>query len=257
MSIRLLFVYLLIFFITGCSFSEEEKDLRKVAANGLSPKSLYETAEGSIKSGSLDKGIEEYELILAAYPNSKYAIQARLDIAYNLFKQKKYNRATIELEKFIKKHPNIASTPYAYYLRGIIAEEKSSSILDDLITDNAQRDVESVKDAYLYFIELIETYPDSTYSTDASAKLVGLKNTLARHEFYVALYYTDIKSHIAAINRCKFVIENYPNSASIPDALHLMAYNYDIINVDKLAIDTRKILTSNFPTYVARYSVKK
>ena len=52
-------------------------------------------------------------------------------------------------------------------------------------------------------------------------------NTLARHELYVAIYYTKIGSHIAAINRSKFIIENYPNSSSIPDGLDLMAYNYD------------------------------
>ena len=61
--------------------------------------------------------------------------------------------------------------------------------------------------------------------------LAKLKNILARHEFYVAhLLYTEIGSYIAAINRSKFIIENFPNSASIPDALDLMAYNYDQIN---------------------------
>ena len=100
---------------------------------------------------------------------------------------------------------------------------------------------------------MIETFPDSKYSEDAKAKLVVLRNTLARHEFYVALYYTDINSNIAAINRCKFVIENYPNSASTPDTLHLMAYNYDIINAQQLAIDARKILNSSYPNYSPSY----
>ena len=86
---------------------------------------------------------------------------------------------------------------------------------------------------------------------------MGLRNTLARHEFYVAIYYTEIDSHIAAINRSKFIIENYPNSASIPDGLHLMAYNYDKINANELAIDARKVLSSSYPNYSPGYSVKK
>ena len=137
------------------------------------------------------------------------------------------------------------------------AEKKSSSILDKLITDSAQRDVESVRDAYDYFIELIEVFPNSKYSEDAKTKLAILRNTLARHEFYVALYYTDISSNIAAINRCKYVIENYPNSASIPDGLHLMAYNYDKINANELAIDARKVLSSSYPNYSPGYSIKE
>ena len=125
-----------------------EKDNIKLVADGLTPKELYEKAEDKVDSGLIEQAIEEYQLILASYPNSKYAIQARLDIAYNLFKQKKYNRAIIELDNFIERYPDIAPTPYAYYLRGVIAESKSNSILDNIVTDNAQRDVSSVKDAY-------------------------------------------------------------------------------------------------------------
>ena len=85
--------------------------------------------------------------------------------------------------------------------------------------------------------------------------LARLINTLARHELYVAIYYTKIGSHIAAINRSKFIIENYPNSSSIPDGLDLMAYNYDQINATKLASDIRIVLSSSYPNYSKNYSI--
>jgi outer membrane protein assembly factor BamD len=250
-------ILLLVFLslLTGCSLFGGGEDSRKLVANGLSPKVLYDSAEDKINSGLIDQAIEQYELILASYPGSKYSTQARLDIAYQLFKRKKYNRAILELNTFIQKYPDLPSTPYAYYLKGVVAEEKSSSILDKIVTDSAQRDVESVREAYLYFIQLIDTFPDSKYSLDASQKLVKLRNTLARHEFYVALYYTEIGSYIAAINRSKYIIENYPNSSSIPDAIHLMAYNYDEINIKKLASDARKILAASYPNYSLNYSI--
>ena len=257
MSSRLILTLPVMFFLIGCSIFGNDKDKIKLVADGLTPKELYEQAEDKVDAGSIEQAIDQYEIILASYPGSKYAIQARLDIAFNLVKQKKYNRSIITLNQFIDKYPDIPATPYAYYLRGVAAEKKSSSILDKLVTDRAQRDVESVREAYSYFVELIEAFPDSKYSKDAKSKLVILRNILARHEFYVALYYTDISSNIAAINRCKFVIENYPNSASIPDALHLMAYNYDIINADQLAIDARKILISSYPGYSPNYSIKQ
>ena len=255
MNIRIVFASFLLF-LTGCSSFLGDEDNKKLVADGLTPKELYEQAEDKLDSGLIEQAIDQYEMILESYPGSKYAIQARLDIAYNLLKQKKYNRAIIYLDQFIERYPNIAPTPYAYYLRGVVAETKSSSILDRLITDSAQRDVESVREAYRYFVELIETFPDSKYAEDAKTKLVVLRNTLARHEFYVALYYTDIRSNIAAINRCKYVIENYPNTASTPDVLHLMAYNYDIINADQLAQDARKVLSSSYPSYSPNYSIK-
>ena len=244
-----------LFFLTGCSPFGGDKESRKLVAKGLTPKTLYEQAEDMVDAGSLDQAIDQYQLILSSYPGSKYAIQARLDIAYNLYKRKKYTRAIIELDKFIEKYPNIPSTPYALYLKGIIAEDKSKSILDKLITDSAQRDVKSVRDAYDFYTQLIDDFPNSKYSIDAAKKLMKLKNTLARHEFYIALYYTNSGSHIAAINRSKFIIENYPNSSSIPNSLDLMAYNYDKINAPNLASDIRKVLSSSYPNYSKNYSI--
>ena len=255
MNKSLIPLFAFFFLLSGCSPFGGDKESKILVANGLSSKALYEEAEEKINAGSIGQGIKQYKTILESYPGSKYAIQARLDIAYNLYKQKKYNLSILELNQFIEKYPNLPSTPYAYYLKGVIAEAKSSSILDKLVTDSAQRDVESVRDAYSYYIDLISIFPDSKYSEDASKKLLNLRNTLARHEFYVALYYSRIGSHIAAINRSKFIIENYPNSLSIPDSLHLMAYNYDQINASKLASDIRIVLSSSYPNYSKNYSI--
>ena len=240
--------------LSGCSIFGGEKESRSIA-EGHTPKVLYELAEDNFSSGSIEQGIGQLEVILAAYPSSKYAIQARLDIAYNLFKRKKYNRAILELNEFIERYPALPSTPYAYYLRGVIAEEKSSSILDKIITDSAERDVQSVREAYNYFSLLIDAFPNSKYSEEASKKLVTLKNILARHEFFIALYYTNNGSHIAAINRSKYIIEHYPYSPSVADGLHLMAYNYDVINALKLAQDARTILYASYPNYTPNYKI--
>ena len=254
MTKPLIFLFISLLLLSSCSPFGKDNQIKTVA-EGLSPKALYAIAEDQVDAGSIDQAIDQYELILVSYPGSKYAIQARLNIAYNLYKRKKYDRAIIELDKFIDMYPGLPSTPYAYYLKGVIAEEKSSSILDRFVTDSAQRDVQSVRDAYGFYNQLINAFPDSKYSEEVENKLTKLKNILARHEFYVALYYTNIGSHIAAINRSKFIIENFPNSASIPDGLHLMAYNYDKIKANKLSEDVRKILYSSYPNYAPNYSI--
>ena len=251
----LLFLFTIL--LCGCSQFGTDKEARGPVADGLTPKALYELAENKFNAGSIEQGIEQLEVILAAYPGSKYAIQARLDIAYKLFKRKKYNRAILELNEFIERYPALPSTPYAYYLKAVIAEEKSASILDKIITDSAQRDVQSVRDAYNYFSLLIDTFPNSKYSEEASKKLVVLKNILARHEFYVALYYTNNGSHIAAINRSKYIIEHYPNSPAIADGLHLIAHNYDAIKAEELAEDARTVLYTSFPDYSPNYTINR
>ena len=256
MSKSLILLTLFSILLSGCSIFGGEKGPRSIA-DGHTPKALYELAEDKFNSGSINQGIEQLEVILAAYPGSKYAIQARLAIAYNLFKRKKYNRAILELNEFIERYPALPTTPYAYYLRGIIAEENSASILDKIITDSAQRDVQSVRDAYNYFSLLIDKFPNSKYTEEASKKLVVLKNILARHEFYVALYYTNNGSHIAAINRSKYIIEHYPNSPVVADGLHLIAHNYDAINAEELAEDARTVLYASYPDYSPNYKINK
>ena len=251
----LFLLFIALFLLNGCSYLNGDNKVNKAPSNGMSPKELYELAEIKIKEGSTEQAITQYKIILGSYPSSKYAVQASLDIAYNLYKNKKYNRSIIQLNSFIKKYPSINSTSYAYYLRGIVAQEKSASILDDLITDVAQRDVQSIKEAYGYFIQLIDTFPDSKYSEDASDRLNILTNILARHELYVSLYYTNNQSNIAAINRSKYIIENYPSSPSVPDSIHLMAFNYEQIGAKKLAEDARIILKSTYPNFIPNYTL--
>ncbi len=241
-------------FLSSCSLFTKDKTKGPIA-KGLTPKVLYELAQERQEAGSTNQAIEHLETIIAAYPASKYSIQARLDIAYYLFKRKEYTRALLELNSFINIYPVHSSTPYAYFLRASIAEDQSSSMLDNIVTDSAQRDVQSVRDAYGYYKLLIDTFPASNYSEEAKNKLIKLKNVLARHELYVAIYYTKNNSFIAAINRCKYLIEHYPNTLSIPDALHLMAHNYDKILASKLAQDARAILTASYPNYSPRYSL--
>jgi len=241
-------------FLSSCSLFTKDK-AKDPVADGLTPKALYELAQKRQDAGSTNQAIEHLETIIAAYPGSKYSIQARLDIAYYSYKRKEYTHALLELNSFIDLYPAHSTTPYAYYLRGAIAEDQSNSMLDDIVTDSAQRDVQSVRDAYGYYKLLINTFPSSEYSEEAKNKLIKLKNILARHELYVAIYYTKNKSFIAAINRCKYLIEHYPNTPSIPDALNLMARNYDEIMASKLAQDVRAILTTSYPNYSPKYSL--
>ena len=244
---------LLLSSLNGCLFEEKQRESINL---DLSPKQLYELAQQSIEAGTIDEAIKILERLQAAYPSSKYSIQAKLDIPYRLYKRERYDDAINSLNEFIKLYPNHFTTPYAYYLRGVVAHEKSSSILDQYnITDNAQRDVSSVKDSMNYFLALIDKFPNNKYSEEAKNKLIVLRNIIARHELFVAIYYTKNDAHIAAINRCKFIIEKFPNTPSVPAALHLIAHNYDIINAPKLAKDARRVLEASYPKYTPHYSL--
>ncbi len=250
----ILMLPLLTLLLSGCFWEEETK--RESITKGWSPKTFFEQAKEQISAGSMDKGIELYEQLQAAYPGSKYALQSKLEIAYALYKSEDYDQAIDRLNSYIRLYPNHFSTPYTYYLRGVISENKSRSILDEYITDSAQRDVDSVRDAFNYYLALIDKFPKTEYAEEAKPRLIVLRNTLSRHELFVAIFYTRKGANIAAINRSKYIIEKYPNTPSVPAALHLMAYNYDVISADILAKDARRVLKKSYPLYTPHYSLE-
>ena len=254
---RFLFVIFFSFstlFMSGCWWEDEE--VRGPISDGLSPKALFNKAQEFRDQGALDEAIKTYEQLQAAYPSSKYSMQSKLETPYALYKRERYDEAIDKLNDFIKIYPNHFSTPYAFYLRGVIAEDKSKSILDEFITDNAQRDVSSVKNAMNYYLALMDKFPNTEYAIESKAKLVTLRNILARHELFVAIFYTKKEAYIASINRCKYIIEKFPNTPSVPAALHLIAHNYDKINAPKLAEDSRRVLKASYPKYTPHYSLE-
>ena len=254
---RFLFVVFFSFstlFMSGCWWEEEE--VRGPISEGLSPKILFEKAQLFRDEGAYDEALKIYEKLQAAYPSSKYSLQSKLETPYMLFQRERYDEALDKLNDFIKVYPNHFSTPYAYYLRGLIAESKSKSILDEFITDNAQRDVSSVKNAMNYYLALMDKFPNTEYAIESKAKLVTLRNILARHELFVAIFYTKKEAYIASIKRCKYIIEKFPNTPSVPAALHLIAHNYDKINAPKLAEDSRRVLKASYPKYTPHYSLE-
>jgi len=254
---RFLFVFFFSFstlLVSGCWWEEEE--IRGPISDGLTPKGLFLKANESLDAGAVDEAIKIFEKLQAAYPSSKYALQSKLEIPYALYKRERYDEAIDKLNDFIKIYPNHTSTPYAFYLRGFIAEEKSKSILDDFLTDVAQRDISTVENSINYFLALVDKFPESEYASEAKSRLVSLRNILARHELFIAIFYTKKQAYLASINRCKFIIEKFPNSPSVPAALHLIAHNYDEINAPKLAEDARRVLHASYPKYTPHYSLE-
>jgi len=240
--------------MSGCLW--EEENVRESISMGLSPKGMYDLAQQSIEAGAIDEAIQILEKIQAAYPSSKYAMQSEIDIIYNLYKRDRFDEGIDKINDFIKKYPNHFITPYAYYLKGVIAENKSKSILDEFLTDIAQRDVSSVRESFNYYLELISKFPNSSYSDEAKTRLIILRNFLARHELFVAIFYSKSQAFIASVNRCKFIIEKFPDTPSVPAALHLMAHNYDKIGSSKLAEDARRVLNASYPRYIPHYSLE-
>lgn len=56
-----------------------------------------------------------------------------------------------------------------------------------------------------------------------------------------------VKAYIAALNRAKFVIESYPDSSFVEEALVIMISAYDNLGMNDLQEDNLRILKQNYP----------
>jgi outer membrane protein assembly factor BamD len=55
------------------------------------------------------------------------------------------------------------------------------------------------------------------------------------------------QAYVAAVNRAKYVLEYYPQSPYIEEALVIMISAYDLMDMDDLKNDTLRILKTNYP----------
>ena len=87
-------------------------------------------------------------------------------------------------------------------------------------------------------------------SVKALNKAAGyLRNLLARYEIHVANYYFKRGAYLAATARGRYVLENYPRTPAIPDALAVMVQGYKELKMEEPAEQMLAILRTNYPNH--------
>lgn len=240
------FLILLATSVTGCSSTDDDvEDYEK-----WSPEKLYKEAHREMKAGDYQSAIEYLESLESRFPFGKLADQAQLDTAYAYYKYQEYDSAIAAADRFIKLHPSHPNVDYAYYLRGLSAFHKKDTPFDAISEqDPADRDPSSARDSFKYFAELVKKFPNSKYRADAIERMKFQRNTLANHELKIANYYLKRGAFVAAVNRAKYVVENYPQTPAVPQALMLLTEAYGQLKMTDLANDTNRVLQHNYPNY--------
>jgi outer membrane protein assembly factor BamD len=243
------YVLLLILLVmsTGCSFFDSDED---ESAKNWTVDRLYNEAKGALESGYYSKAVQYYEYLETRFPFGVYGQQSLLDLAYAYYKTEDYDAAVSACDRFARLYPQNPHVDYAYYLRGLINFNRSKGLVERFLPlDTSQRDPSSALQAFRDFNELARNYPDSEYIPDAELRMVHLRNLLAAHEVHVANYYMTRGAYVAAANRSRYVIETYPRTPSVPDALVLLAKAYKVLEMDDLSGDAIRVLELNYPNH--------
>lgn len=207
---------------------------------------MYNEAKTTLKEESYESAIKQFESLQSRYPYGRYAQQAQIEIAYAYYKQNEAESAISAAERFIKQYPNNPHVDYAYYLKGLANFHGEIGLLG-LLGDPTERDPKAAQDSFAAFKDLVARFPGSKYVPDARLRMQYLINALAKYEIHVASYYQRRGAHIAAVNRAKEVLTQYPNSPATRDALLILVKSYDAIGMKDLRDDAQRVLDKNFP----------
>ena len=176
------------------------------------------------------------------------AQQAQLERAYVLHKSGEKAQSLAILERFVKLHPTSPALDYAYYLQGIVNFNDNLGIFGNLSQQKlSERDQQASRDSYQAFRQLVDQFPQSTYVSDARARMTFIVNSLADYEVHVARYYFRRGAYVAAANRAQQAVREFQNSPATEEALSILVQSYDRLGLTQLRDDAERVLRKNYP----------
>ena len=234
--------------LSGCSLFGDDDELQVDTNSG--EQQMYRQAQRYIDTSNFDLAISALMQLESRYPFGKYAEQAQLELIY-AHHGAYQNEAAIEAaDRFIRLHPQHPSVDYAFYMKGVAAYDLNKNFLASLIPiDDSKRDVTGFREAFSEFSQLLNRYPNSRYAQDARARMVYIRNMLARHEIHVANYYFKRGAYMAALKRGQNVVENMQETTAVADGLAVMAQAYTLLDMSSLASDVVRVLCLNYPQH--------
>ena len=232
--ISFLFISLL---CVSCSKKVIEKS--KIEETNLELQMIEAYTEGmkELEKGDALFAAKKFNEAEILYPQSEIAPRSALMAAYSYYSQNYYADAIAELNRFLIIYPNHKNLSYAEYLLGLCYYEQ---IVDE------KKDLNSIEQSKKIFIGIVKKYPNTDFAIDAQFKLDLIYNILAAKEMYIGRYYLDRKKWISAINRFKFVVDNYETTVYVDEAIHRLVEIYYLLGLENEAKKYANLLGYNY-----------
>ena len=244
---NLSFVVVILLILQSCSnFSVAKMDPYK----SMSEAEIYAEGSAFLQNADIPSAITVFETLEAKFPFSTYAQQSILDLAFAYYDFGQKDDAIAECDRFIDLYPNHPNLDYAFYLRALSNLEKGQPFFQEILgQDVSKYDVTRLQDAYNDFLLITNRFQGSKYAKDASNRLIFLRDSMAKHEVYIARYYLKRGAYLASSERSKYMLEKYPGAPATEDALIILIESYNKLEMINLAKITADVLTENFSNY--------
>ena len=233
------FFYITFFILIQACSQKTEEVKTQVQGDSLKQQMIesYNSGVVALENGDVLFAAKKFNESELFFPQSEWAPKAALMASYAYWTQGYYSDSIDELKRFIKRYPKNNDLDYAYYL---LAINYYDSIIDE------KKDIRPLNKAKKYFEFILKNYPKSDYALDGKYKLELIQDLLAAKEMYLARHYMKKQKWIAAINRLKFVTENYDTTIYIEEALHRLVEVHYKIGLENEAQKYAKVLGYNY-----------
>ena len=233
----------------GCS-SNPKKDVVDKGPQS-SEQIYYDKAQKALDRKQYSEAAKSLEALDTYFPTGQYSQQAQLDLLYTKFMQKDYEGSIALAERFIRLNPQHPNVDYAYYVRGVSnMEQNYEGLLRYTSLQQSHRDVSYLKVAYQNFVDFIRRFPSSEYAVDAAQRMKFINQELAESEMNAARFNVKRKAWLAAVERSQWVVEHYPQTPQIPEALATVAYGYEKLGDKATSQQYVEVLKLNYPNMV-------
>lgn len=199
---------------------------------------LYNLGVDRITVGQYRLAAEVFDEVERQHPYSVWARRAQLMSAYSYYQANRYQDAILAAQRFLSLHPGNRDAPYAYYLVAISYYEQISDV---------GRDQKTTEQALQALEELVRRYPNSPYAADARLKLDLTRDHLAGKEMDVGRWYQKRSNYIAAALRFRNVVDKYPTTSHVQEALHRLVETDLELGLRDEARRSAAVLGNNYP----------
>ncbi len=216
--------------VSACSEISSPDEL--IARGGA--KSLYVHGEVAMGKSNYAEAIQYFEALDDRYPFSDYMEQAQVNLIYAYYSLKQYENAMAVADSYVNVYSQGKHIAYAYYMRGLIYFEKDATWLQKTFKRGpALHDLANLRTAYDNFLKVAKRFSSSQYGADAGRRVLYIRNQLAESELLAAKFYYQQHAYMAAINRVKYLLANFPGAPQQKQALTIMHKAYKQLNLDK------------------------
>ena len=223
--------------LSACQ-SDPDIDITKLTGETESSETLYNQGLANLKAGKVGEANRKFEAVDRQNPFSEEARKALVMAAFTNYRQGRNEEAITSARRYLALYPGSQDAAYAQYIIGLAYWKQIPSVTQD------QRASAQTLEAMQ---AVVDNYPDSEYVEDAQSKMRFARDQLAGKEMQIGRYYLERKEFIAAVSRFRVVVEKYPMTNQIEEALARLVEAYYAMGLASEAQTAAAVLGHNYP----------